>query len=182
MQPAIFTENLPCRNAVSPFSKDNGARDKFLDLMKRLKPKHRLIGDLASRGWTAQMISKELHIHYKTVMEVLKREEVIEYTNIVVRNLFLDADRLLINLFMKSLIILDQQLDSTDPGVKDKAIGRTLNFFQTKGAETRGKPLINQFFSGMQQGNEDLGKRLDEIVLQKRRERGLPDYPDDEDL
>lgn len=182
MQTAFFTQNLPCRNVVSSLSKDNGDRDKFLDLMRRLKPKHRLIGDLASRGWTAQMISKELHIHYKTVMEVLKREEVIEYTNIVVRSLFSDVDRLLINLFMKSLIILDQQLDSTDPGVKDKAVDRILGFFQAKGADTRSKPLINQFFSGMQQGNEDLGRRLDEIVLQKRRERGLPDYPDDEDL
>jgi hypothetical protein len=182
VQSSIFTENLPCRNGVSPLSNGNGDRDKFLDLMKRLKPKHRLIGDLASRGWTAQMISKELHIHYKTVMEVLKREEVIEYTNIVVRNLFLDADRLLINLFMKALITLDQQLDSTDPGVKDKAVDRILGFFQTKVADTRSKPLINQFFSGMQKGNEDLGKRLDEIVIQKRIERGLPPLPDPDDL
>ena len=182
MQPAIFTENLPIHRELSPPSKDGGDRDKFLNLMRKLKPKHRLIADLASRGWTAQMISKELHVHYKTVMEVLKREEVIEYTNIVVRNLFLDADRLLINLFVKSLITLDQQLDSTDPGVKDKAVDRILNFFQSKGADTRGKPLINQFFSGMQQGNEDVGRRLDEIILQKRLERGLPPFPDPQDL
>lgn len=133
MQPAIFTENLPCRNVVSSLSKDNGDRDKFLDLMRRLKPKHRLIGDLASRGWTAQMISKELHVHYKTVLEVLKRPEVNEYISTTVRNLFLDADRLLINLFMKALITLDQQLDSTDPGVKDKAVDRILNFSKPKG-------------------------------------------------
>lgn len=182
METAILTENLPCRNRFSPVSKDNGGRDKFVDLMRKLKPKHRLIGDLASRGWTAQMISKELHVHYKTVMEVLKREEVIEYTNIIVRNLFLDADRLLINLFMKALIILDQQLDSTDPGLRDKALDRILNFFQTKGADAKGRPLIAQFFSGMQQEDQDVGNRLDRIILEKRRQRGLPDFPAEEDL
>ena len=182
METAIFTENLPIRNGVSPFSKNNGGRNEFLDLMRKLKPKHRLIGDLASRGWTAQMISKELHIHYKTVMEVLKREEVIEYVNITVNNLFLDSDRLLLNIFMKSLRILDQQLDSTEPGVRDKAVDKVLKFLQPRGAGERAKPLIAQFFSGGMQQKDQVGNRLDQIILQKRRERGLPDFPSEEDL
>ncbi len=176
MNTAVLTQNPP----ISSSSRDNGERDKFVDLMRHLKPKHRLIADLASRGFTAQIISKELHLHYKTVMQVLKREEVIEYTNFVVRNLFLDADRLLINLFVKSLNILDQQLDSTDSAVKDKAVDRVLNFCQPKRADTRGRPLVNQFFSGLQQVDDEFGKRLDEIILQNRRERGLPEFPDEE--
>jgi len=105
------------------------------------------------------------------------------HLQVIVRNLFLDADRLLINLFIEALIILDQQLDSPDPGVKDKAVDRILNFFQTKRGDAKGSPLIAQFFSGrMRQENEDLGKRLDEIILQKRIERLLPPYPDPDDL
>ncbi len=38
------------------------------------------------------------------------------------------------------------------------------------------------FLTGMQQGNEDVGKRLDQIILEKRLERGLPSFPDPDDL
>jgi hypothetical protein len=178
METAILTENLPARTRVSPFPQDNGDRNNLLNLMRKLKPKHRLIADLACRGWTAQRIAKELGVHHKTVVEVLKRQEVIEYVSVTVTNLFQDCDRMLLNVFMKAILILDQQLDSTDAGVRDRAVDKTLKFFQaTKGADGRAKPLIAQFFSNTgkdEQKVEEEEESLDDTILRKRRERGLP--------
>lgn len=182
METAIFKRNLPIPNRVSPFSKDNGDRNKFLNLMRKLKPKHRLIGDLASRGWTAQMISKELRVHYKTVMEVLKRKEVVEYINISVTNLFLEADRLLLNIFVKSLRIIDQQLDSPDPEVKDRAVDKILKFLQPRGTGEKGKPLIGMFFSSTPEQEGEKRKTIDEVILEMRRKRGLPPHPTEDEL
>jgi hypothetical protein len=177
LETTISTENLPVHSGVCPYSEDDGDKNDLLSLMRKLKPRHRLIGDLACRGWTAQRIAKELGVHHKTVVEVLKRQEVIEYVNITVTNLFQDCDRMLLNVFMKAIVILEQQLDSSDPAVRDRGVDKTLKFFQAKGADGRAKPLIAQFFSNTgkdEQKVEEAEETLDEIILRKRRERNLP--------
>ena len=172
METTNFRENLPICNGASIFPEEN--RERKLNLLKKIKPKHRLIGDLASRGWTALMISKKLRVHYKTVMEVLKREEVIEYVNITVTDLFLESDRLLVNLYRKELPILDQELDSQSPELRDKAVDKILKCFGYRRFLVGTPSLLNQITSNPNAKGDNFIQSIEDLILQKRLTRGLP--------
>lgn len=149
---------------------------------KGLSRRHEMVAQLACRGLDAKAIAEQVRLSPKRVREILRGEEVIREITRITAEMFREVDHHLVSLYQKALVKLDEHLESSNLEIQDKAMDRIFRFFQPKG-DVKAKPLIAQFFSGgMQQGNEDLGKRLDQIVLQKRRERGLPDYPDEEDL
>ena len=156
---------------------DNGKKPKEKGLSRR----HQRVADLAARGFSTNQIAEKTGLTAKRVREILRNEDVTKEICRITSEIFSEGDRHLASLYQKALTKLDEHLDSPNLEIQDKAIEKVLRFFQPKG-DVKAKPLIAQFFSGMQKGNEDLGRRLDEIVLQKRRERGLPDYPDDNDL
>ncbi len=150
---------------------------------KGLNRRHELVAQLACRGLDAKSIAEQVRLSPKRVREILRREEVIREITRITAEMFREVDYHLLCIYKKALVKLDEHLDSENLEIQDKAIEKVLRFFQPKGADTRGKPLINQFFSGgMQREGQDAGDRLDRIILQKRRERGLPDYPDPDDL
>jgi hypothetical protein len=148
---------------------------------KGLSRRHQRVADFAARGFSTNRIAEETGLTAKRIREILRNEVVIKEIGRITYEIFSEGDRHLASLYQKALTKLDEHLDSPNLEIQDKAIEKVLRFFQPKG-EGKGTPLINQFFTGLQKGNEDLGRRLDEIVIQKRIERGLPPYPDDNDL
>ena len=155
---------------------------KTLDHRKgKIAIKYRKIAFLASKGLTSEAIAKEVNLSVDRVTKILARGDVWEESKRLLRESFEGSERFTIALLDKALRVLDDQLLMGTPEEKRFAIGQILKMFQAK-QEGKGQTFITQFFSGIKDGGQDMGRRLDEIVLQKRRERGLPDYPDDNDL
>ena len=145
--------------------------------------KYKRIAYLASKGLVAEDIAKDVNLTVDRVYKILGRGDVLEEANRFIRDSFKGSERFMVMLLDKALQALEDQILSGSSDEKKFAIDRVLKFFQAKGEGEKGnKTLIAQFFSGMKEGEQDAGKRLDEIILQKRRERGLPDYPDPDDL
>jgi hypothetical protein len=147
---------------------------------RKLSRRHHLVAELAARGHATSLIAQETGLTPKRIRQILRIEEVNAEIYKITAEIFSEGDRHLANLYQKSLVKLDEHLDSPNLEIQDKAIEKVLRFFQPKG-EVKAKPLIAQFFSGMQQ-EDQVGNRLDRIILEKRRQRGLPDFPAEEDL
>jgi hypothetical protein len=99
-------------------------------------------------------------------------EEVATEINRITAERFQEADRLLVILYQKALTKLDQHLDSPNVKIQARAIDRVLKFYEPK--DKRGRPLIAQFFAGAQGQQGGREKSFDEIILENRKQRGLP--------
>lgn len=147
----------------------------------KIAVKYRKIAFLASKGLNSEDIGKEVNLSADRITKILQRDDVWEESKRLIRESFEGSEKMTIDLLNKALRVLDDLLLFGTPEEKRFAIDKTLRMFQAKD-KGEGKTFINQFFSGVKEDSGDWGKRLDEIVIQKRRERGLPDYPDDNDL
>ena len=142
--------------------------------------KYQRIAFLVSKGGlSTKQIAADVNISESRLYKILEtRQDVWDEINRLTVESFKGSERFVATLLEKALETLEDQLVSGTADERKFAIDRVLKFFQ-KGDEK--KTLIAQFFSGAGQ-TPDVGKRLDEIIIQKRRERGLPDFPAEEDL
>ncbi len=143
--------------------------------------KYRRVAFLASKGLTSAVIAKDVNLSVDRVEKILQRLDVFEEVKRHLKESFEGSERFKIVLLEKALVGLEEQLISGTPDQKKFAIAQILKLFQPVPGQEGNKTLIQQFF-GEGNASQDAGKRLDEIILQKRRERGLPDYPDLSDL
>jgi len=145
---------------------------------RKLRPVEIKIAEMAARGWTPEEIAKEVHRSRERVYLILKTEEVWDYMKGIIRDTFSEGDRILVLLYKKAMKGLDDDLQSSDPDVRKVARDQVLKTVLSKiGALTEGeKTQVNlfQFMGGGKEGSgQSLIQSMDDIILQKRKERGL---------
>jgi len=142
---------------------------------RRLSVKYRLIAEKAARGFNPEMIAKDNNLSVAQVYKALKKDEVWEHIAEIIKEIFSEGDRLLANLFKKGLISLDTDLISDDPDVRKNTREQLFKLWgYSKGGESEGGThhnIIQQFFQA--KGSGGVVKSMDEIILEKRKERGL---------
>ena len=74
---------------------------------------------------------------------------------------------------MKVLAKLDEDLSSDDPEVRGRAIDQVIKVYLTRTGKY-GNPTIAQYINVNGQGKTDFLTNIDELIIQKRKERGLP--------
>jgi predicted transcriptional regulator len=131
-----------------------------------------MVAQLASRGFETAVIAEEVRLTPNRVRQILRTEEVISEISRLAAERFEEGDRLLPTLYQEALAKLGQHLDSPNVEVQARAIDRVLKFYEPK--DERGRPLVAQFFAGVHESQEEREESLDEIILRKRQERGLP--------
>jgi hypothetical protein len=142
----------------------------------RLGMRYRLIAEYASRSYPVEVIADIVGLKKETIYHILSdNEEVWAEVNRILSDLFSEGDRMLVYLYKKALTKLDEQLESESPEMRDKAIEKVLKCYGVgKEGEQKKPPLVMQFF-GRSSGGSPLGvESIDQIILRKRAERGLP--------
>lgn len=142
-----------------------------------LSVKYRKIASLAVRGWSPVEIGRDVGVRPERISIILERDDVWEFVLEEIRGLFSEGDRILASLYKKAMIGLDEDMSSTDPSVRRSAREQVLKLWgfgknQPQDGE-KNVSLIQQFFGGGVEGTKPLIQSMDEIILQKRKERGL---------
>lgn len=139
--------------------------------------KYQTIAELLSRGATVKIIAEEIGITTKSLYNILHdKPEIIEEAYRLVKERHKQSDFLLVDLYRTALEKIQEHLQSGDKDIEEQAIAKVLSLTKPpKDGEARA--VVNQFFSGITESSTD-GKEteetLDEIILRKRKERGLP--------
>jgi AcrR family transcriptional regulator len=146
--------------------------------------RQRTIAAMIARGFSVKQVAKKLKMSESRIYHLLSDRDsaVNAEINRILNELFAASDRRLINLYNKALQKLEDLLSSSDEEKQFRAIDRIIRIIFAR--SSRNGPSITLQHFGIQANEEQQNreKRLDEIVLQKRRERGLPDFPDENDL
>ncbi len=138
-----------------------------------LSVKYRKIASLAVRGWSPTEIANEVGVKPERISLILERDDVWEYVLDEIRGLFSEGDRILSSLYKKTMISLDEDLSSKDPNVRKSAREQVLRLCgKNQSSDGSNVSLVQQFFGGGE-GSKPLIQSMDEIILQKRKERGL---------
>ena len=146
--------------------------------------RQRTIAALIARGFSVKDVAKKLKISESRIYHLLSDKDSLVNAEInrILNELFAASDRRLMNLYDKALQKLDAMLSSPDEEKQYRAIDRIIRIIFARSGKN-GRPIIQQNFDiQAKEEQQDRGKTLDAIILAKRRERGLPDYPDLNDL
>jgi hypothetical protein len=134
--------------------------------------KHRMIAEMAARSYPIAVIAQELHMKQSTVYRLLEsNEDIWDEINKVIASMFAEGDRILAHLRLKALVKLDEQLNSPNESISERAINKILRITDSKPPAEGSKTAI---FIG-QGGRSDQGiESVDEMIIRMRKERGLP--------
>ena len=152
-----------------------------------------MIAERAARGWSPEQIAeaKEVNLTRDRVYNILKREDVWEEVKWIIRDTFSEGDRMLASLYKRSLQTLDDDLNSIHPDVRASARADVLKLTREKvvqmgedGEKPRSVSFIQQIFTGSEgegskRRSSNLIHSMDDVILQKRKERGLDPIGDD---
>lgn len=135
----------------------------------KLSLKYKTVAEFAARGYPVEIIAQRVNMTVSNIYRILETNELVwQEMNIIQKRIFAEEDRFLRRLRDKALKKLEQRLD--DPDTEADAI---LKILTTTGKTTeKGKPQIVQFFGGGQ-GGGPIEQTIDQIILQRRKERGL---------
>jgi hypothetical protein len=141
----------------------------------KLSLRYRLIAEHAARGYPIEIIASKVNLTETTVYRILNENaQVWAEVNRIIENIFSEGDRILAGLYRKAMVKLDEQLEDPDVNIRDKAIEKILKCYGFKGEQ----PSILQFIGG---GKGPTGvETIDDIIIRKRKERGLPVEDPDE--
>ena len=155
---------------------------------KKLSVRNMRIAELAARGWSPEEIAREVGRSRERIYEILKTDDVWEYIKDVIRDTFSEGDRILAYLYKKAMKGLDIDLSSSDPEVRQAAradIFKQWGYGRDKVVSSGEKAhisLFQQIFMGREGApTGSIIESIDDIILQKRKERGLPLEPEDEE-
>lgn len=143
-----------------------------------LSVRYRKIASLAVRGWSPTEIGKEMGIRPERVTVILERDDVWQFVIEEIRGLFSEGDRMVASLYKKAMVTLDEDLSSPDANVRRAAREQILRLWgygknQPQDGERPNVSIVQQFLGGSEGGSKPLIQSMDEIILQKRKERGL---------
>src|SRR4030042_4970835 len=138
----------------------------------KLSLKYRTIAEYAARGYSVELIAERIGITKGKVYNILETNELVwEEINRILTNIFADGDRMIANLRIKALKKLDDQLDSLNGDLRDKAIEKILKCSDYSKGDLKG--AVIQFFGPGGKSEASGIQSIDDIILQKRKERGL---------
>lgn len=169
MDAVITEENLP---AIVETKKRRGS----------LSIRNRRIAEMAARGWSPEEIAKEVKLRQDRVYEILKTDEVWEFVKDIIKNIFSEGDRVLAFLYKKALKGLDDDLLSNDADIRKSAREQVLKFLVRDGGEKSHISFIQQVYTNKGEPGGSVVESIDDLILQKRKERGLsvePNNPDE---
>jgi AcrR family transcriptional regulator len=145
--------------------------------------RQRTIAAMIARGFSVKQVAKKLKMSESRIYHLLSDRDstVNAEINRISNELFAASDRRLINLYDKALQKLENMLSSSDEEKQFRAIDRIIRIFFARSG--RNAVTIKQYF-GIESQEEKQGKRetLDEMIIRMRRARGLPDFPEEQDL
>jgi hypothetical protein len=159
--------NLPSITSPSPESNDR--------VKGRIKTKHKKVAFLLSMGYPVSIVAKETGLSESRIYHLLSdKDSFVNFEiNRILNETLRTRDLLLGNLYFSILRHLDKMLESSDVKERDEAIDQIINLVLARRARN-GHPLISQYFSVQSQG-QGSSESIDDLIIRKRRERGLLD-------
>jgi plasmid maintenance system antidote protein VapI len=140
------------------------------------------IAALIARGFSVKYVAKKLKISEDRIYHLLsdRNSLVNAEINRFLNETFGASDRRLVNLYDKALQKLDAMLSSSDEETQCRAIDRIIKIYLARSAKNA--VTIQQYFGiQSQEGGDDNIESIDEVILRRRKERGLDRSPDDGD-
>ena len=142
------------------------------------------LANMAIRGYSTQQIADELDIDEHRVTKLLKENKQIwDYIQRHLEATFSEGDRILAYLYKKAMMSLDDELSSQSADVRQKAREQIFNMLKIMGmGRTNDKEgevhdnrsiIFNQFFGGTKSPISGKIHSMDDLILMKRKERGL---------
>jgi hypothetical protein len=139
------------------------------------------IAALIARGFSVKYVAKKLKMSESRIYHLLSEKDSLVNTEIhrILKQLFAGNDRRLVNLYDKVLEKLDSMLSSPDEEKQFRAIDRIIKIFLSR--STKNAVTIQQYFGIQSQDEKEFIKSIEDLILKMRKERGLPDLPDNKD-
>jgi hypothetical protein len=140
-----------------------------------IRARHHKVATLVARGLPISIVAKETGLSETRVYHLLSDPNsfVNQEVHRILNDLFASNDRTLLNLYLKVLVKLDEDLSSDDPDVRSKAIDQVIKVYLARTGKN-GNPTIAQYINVSGQGKTDFPTNIDELIMEKRKERGLP--------
>jgi hypothetical protein len=144
-------------------------------LKGRIQARHLKVATLVARGFPISFVAKEAGLSETRIYHLLADPDsfVNQEVHRILNDLFASNDRMLLNIYLKVLVKLDEDLSSDDPEVRGRAIDQVIKVYMTRTGKS-GNPTIAQYINVSGQGTTDFPANIDELIIQKRKERGLP--------
>jgi hypothetical protein len=138
-----------------------------------------VIAYLIVHGYSVPYIAKKLKMSESRIYHLVsdKDSPINVEINRFLNELFMTTERRLMILYDKALQELDKMLSSSDEEKQYRAMDRIIKMFF---ARTAKNAIIQQYFCASPQ-SQQIGLDIDNLIIQKRIERGLekpPDYKD----
>jgi transcriptional regulator with XRE-family HTH domain len=142
----------------------------------KTKAKHTMIAGLIARGFSVKDVAQKVNLSESHISHLLSDKDSFVNVEIfrMLSELFAENDRHLIDLFSKALQKLDNMFSSSDEEKQFRAIDRIIKIFLARSAKN---PVTIQQYFGIESQEEK--ETADEMILRMRKERGLPELPDD---
>jgi hypothetical protein len=142
------------------------------------------IAQMAVRGFSMEQIADEVKVPVARVSKLLRtNNQIWDFISRAIQETFSEGDRILAYLYKKSMMSLDDELSSPSPDIRQKARSQIFEMLKamqmTRGSAEEGggqdnrSIIFNQFFGSSKVASGSKIKSMDDLILQKRRERGL---------
>ena len=165
----------------NPFNPDPPIKAPHVKTKGKTKTNHTMIAALIARGFSVKYVAKKVKMSESRIYHLLCDKDSLVNAEIkrILTELFASADRHLINLYDKTLQKLDTMLSSSDEEKQFRAIDKIMKIYLSRSAKNA--VTIQQYFGIQSQNEKDFIKNIDDLILKMRKERGLPDLPDNKD-
>ena len=129
---------------------------------------------MIARGLLVKYVAKKLKISESRIYHLLsdKNSLVNAEINRILNEAFAASDYRLINLYNKALQKLDAMLSNRNEEKQCRAIDRIIKMYFAR--SSKNGVTIQQYFGIEFQEEKDAPKTIDDFILQRRKERGLP--------
>lgn len=146
----------------------------------KLSLRYKTIAQFAARGYPVDVIAKQVNMTSKAVYRIIEKNELVwEEMNNIIKSIFSESDRVLASLFHQALLKLSGRMN--DPKTEQDALEKVLSCYGKRTSGSDKPPIIQQFFQGGGQGQGPMIESIDEVILKRRKERGL-DVPKKEEV
>jgi hypothetical protein len=146
------------------------------------------IGRMIAQGFPVKYVAKKLNMSESRIYHLLSDKESIVNAEInqILGQLFTGNDRHMVKLFNQTLEKLQTMLSSKNEEEQLRAMDRIIKIYMAR--SSKNGVTVQQYFGLEPPGQKEFtiddyikfGKKMNELIMQKRRERGLePPAPED---
>jgi hypothetical protein len=145
----------------------------------RVQARHIKIAMMVARGYPISIVAERTGLSESRIYHLISDPNSVVSMEVyrILNQLFSQNDRTLLNLYQKVLVKLDEDLSSTDSEIRAKAIDQVVKVYLTRSGKSQ-TPMVSQYFNVNEPPTEEFIGNIDALIIQKRKERGLPLNPD----